>query len=92
MEKEDKTQSEEEIGKVKHFFSKVSAAGIEITSGSLSIGETIHIKGHTTDLTQTIGSMQVDNEPVDTAKTGDLVGIRMDDMVRENDIVYKVLG
>ncbi len=84
--------SEEKIGKVSHFFPKVSAAGIEITSGSLKVGDTIHIKGHTSDFTQTIDSMQVDNESVDEANVGDLIGIKTKERAREHDAVCKVLG
>ncbi len=92
MGEESKTQTdEEEIGKVMHFFPKVGAAGIEITSGGLKTGDTIHIKGHTSDFTQTITSMQVDNQVVDAANVGDLVGIKTKERAREHDKVYKVL-
>ncbi len=87
-----KELNEEEIGKVTHFFPKASAAGIEITSGSLNVGDTIHIKGHTSDFTQTIDSMQVENQTVDSAKKGDSVGSKTKERAREHDIVYKVLG
>ena len=92
MGEESKTQpEEEEIGKVTHFFSKAGVAGIEITSGGLKSGDTIHIKGHTSDFTQTIDSMQVDNEPVDAATAGDLIGIKAKEKAREHDKVYKVV-
>lgn len=90
QEAEAQTQ-EEELGKVTHFFPKVGAAGIEITSGSLRTGDTIHIKGHTSDFTQTIDSMQVDNETVESAGVGDLIGIKTKERAREHDKVYKVL-
>ncbi len=92
MAEENKTQpEEEEIGKVMHFFPKVGATGIEITSGDLKTGDTIHIKGHTSDFTQTIASMQVDNQAVDAAAVGDLIGIKTKERAREHDKVYKVL-
>ena len=90
MEEEAKSQlDEEEIGKVTHFFPKVSAAGIEITAGVLKVGDTIHVKGHTTDFTQGVDSMQVDNASVEEAKVGDLVGIKTKDRAREHDVVYR---
>jgi hypothetical protein len=49
---------EEEIGHITHYFSKIGVAVIEITSGSLKIGETIHVKGHSSDFTQTVESLQ----------------------------------
>ena len=92
MGKESETQpEEEEIGKVTHFFPKAGAAGIEITSGGLKAGDTIHIKGHTSDFTQAIDSMQVDNQTVDAAAVGDLIGIKTKERAREHDKVYKVL-
>jgi translation elongation factor EF-1alpha len=81
--------AEEQIGKVTHFFSKISVGIIEL-SAPLRVGETIHIKGHTTDFTQTVGSMQVEHEQVDEAKPGDAIGIKVDDHVREGDVVYRV--
>ena len=80
---------EEEIGKVSDFFAHPVVAGIELTK-TLKAGDTIHIKGHTTDLEFTINSMQIDNANVDEAKSGDAVGIKVSDRVRRGDIVYKV--
>ena len=92
MGEESKTETrEEEIGRVMHFFPKVGVAGIEITSGVLNAGDTIHINGHTSDFTQTIDSMQVDNQDVAAANVGDLVGIKTEERAREHDKVYKVL-
>lgn len=82
---------EEQVGKVTHYFGKVSVAGIDVTADEVKVGDTIHISGHTTDLTQTIDSMQIDNQEVDTAKNGDSIGIKVADRVRPHDIVYRVL-
>ena len=80
---------EEEIGKVSDFFAHPVVAGIELT-GTLKVGEKIHIKGHTTDMELTIGSMQINNVNVDEAKAGDAVGIKVSERVRRGDAVYKV--
>ncbi|MFC1931939.1 translation elongation factor-like protein [Chloroflexota bacterium] len=80
---------EEEIGKVSDFFAHPVVAGIEL-SKTLKVGDTIHIKGHTTDLEFTVNSMQIDNANVNEAKSGDAVGIKVSDRVRQGDIVYKV--
>jgi putative protease len=55
--------AEEEIGHVTHFFPKISVAVIDITAGSLKVGETIRIKGHTSDFTQTVESLQRNRVP-----------------------------
>jgi putative protease len=81
---------EEEIGRVSGYFGKIGVAGIEITQGTLSVGDTIRIKGHTTDLTQVVESMQIEHLNVPTAKAGDSIGIRVKDHVRDHDKVYKV--
>lgn len=80
----------EEIGKVFKFFAKVSVAAINITSGSLKVGDTIRIIGATTDSKQQIDSMEIDRKKVDTAGVGDSIGIKVKDRVRENDSVYKI--
>jgi len=80
---------EKEIGRITHYFSKIGVAVIEVTDGTLSVGDTIHIKGHTTDLTETVESMQIEHESVDTIGVGDAAGIKVNDHVREHDVVYK---
>ena len=81
---------EVEVGVVQHFFDKVSVGAIEMTDGELAVGDTIRIKGHTTDFTTTIHSMQIDREIVDKVQKGDSVGIKLDEKVRIHDKVYKV--
>jgi putative protease len=82
--------AETEIGKVTHYFSKVGVAAIEITAGSMSVGDTIRIKGHTSDFTQTVDSIQLDNQPIATAVPGHAIGIKVKDHAREHDRVFKV--
>jgi putative protease len=82
--------AEEEIGRVTHYFSKIGVAAIEITQGSLALGDTIRIKGHTSDFTQTIDSMQIDGKNVQKASAGQGVGLKVQEHAREHDAVYKV--
>lgn len=83
-------EEEEEIGTVFNFFSKVSVAAINITSGELKVGDTIHIKGETTDITQKIESMEIDRVKVEVATAGQGVGIKVPGRVRPHDKVYKI--
>jgi len=55
------------------------------------VGDKIHIKGHTTDFEQVVESMQIENRPVEEAKAGDDVGIKVKERVRPNDTVYRVI-
>ena len=80
---------EEEIGKVSDYFAKIGVAAIELT-GSLSVGDTIHIKGHTSDFEQKIESIQIEHQSVEKANPGDSIGIKVKDRVRGHDVVYKV--
>ena len=77
------------IGRITHFYGKPGVGIIEL-SDSLKIGDMIHIKGHMSDFTQTIASMQIEHASVDEAKSGDCIGIKIDQKVHENDSVYKV--
>ena len=82
--------SEEVIGTVSDFFAHPVVAAIELTA-SLKVGDKIRIKGHTTDLELTIDSMQIDNEPVQEAKAGDSIGVKVPERVRGGDTVYKIV-
>lgn len=78
------------IGKVSDFFSRPVVAGIDLT-GSLKVGDKLHIKGHTTDVSLAVTSMQIQNQEVKEAKSGDAVGIKVPSRVRPGDTVYKVV-
>ena len=80
---------ETEVGKVILFFAGPVVAGIDVT-GTVKVGDKIHIKGHTTDLEVVILSMQIDNKNVTEAKNGDSVGIKVPERVRPGDLVYRV--
>ena len=82
---------EEEIGRIIHYFSKINVGILEITKGELHTGDTIHIKGHTSDFYQKVQSMQMEHNPVDSAKAGESIGLKVESAVREKDMVFKVL-
>ena len=81
---------EEKVGIVEHFFTKISVAAIRITDGELKVGDTIHFVGSTTDFTQKVDRMEINRQPIEIAKPGDEIGIKVKERVREKDIVYKV--
>jgi translation elongation factor EF-1alpha len=81
---------EEKIGIVEHFFTNISVAAIKITDGELKIGDMVHFVGANTDFMQQIDRMEIDRAPIQIAKKGDAIGIKVKDKVREHDIVYKV--
>ena len=77
-----------EVGKIAHFFSRINVAVINVTD-NISVGDRIFIKGPTTDIEQTINSMEIEHEKVKQATAGQSVGTKVDGYVRENDTVYK---
>jgi putative protease len=83
---------EEKIGFVSNYFSKISVAAVEITDGTVSVGDRLHFLGHTTDFESTVHSMQIEHKSVTEAKKGDGVGIKVSERVREGDKVYKIVA
>jgi len=80
-----------EVGQITHYFAKISVAVVDLTS-RIEVGDTIVIKGPTTDSTQLVESMQIEHESVKEAKAGQSVGLKVDQRVKEKDIVYKKLS
>lgn len=78
------------VGLVTHYFPHVNAAAVKIENGVLTVGDRIHIVGHTTDFKQKILSLQMDHKPVKEGRKGEEVGIETKDRVRTDDKVYKV--
>ena len=79
----------QEVGKVAHFFTRINVAVIDLTA-SISVGDRILIKGPTTNLEQTVESMEIEHEKVTRAEAGQSIGLEVDDRVREKDTVYKI--
>jgi hypothetical protein len=80
---------EKVIGIVTHYFPKVSAGVVKLKA-PLALGDNIRIKGHTTDFTQTVTSMQINHVPIQRAKRGEEIGLLVNSRVRKNDVVYKI--
>ena len=79
---------EKQIGTVDHFFSNISVSMVKLTD-ALKVGEKIHIKGKSADFTQDVSSMQIDRVPAEEAKAGDMISLKVDQKVRQGDLVYK---
>jgi hypothetical protein len=79
-----------EIGYINHFFSKINVAIIELTL-PLSVGDQILVKGPLTDFYQKVESMQIDHKEIDRVEGGQSVGLKLVQLAREKDVVYKKL-
>ena len=79
------------LGTVVHYFHKPMVAAVKIENGLLALGDVVHFKGRTTDLHHRVDSLQIENQPVGTGRSGDVVGIRVAGRVRARDRVAKVV-
>lgn len=80
---------EQPIGKVTHYFGHLEVAALSLT-GDLKAGDTIHVKGHTTDFTQPVESLEVEHQKVPQAGPGEQVAFKVREKARIGDEVFKV--
>jgi len=80
----------ERIGVVTHYFSHLSVAAVRLEAATLRVGDTIHIRGNTSDFSQRVESLQVEHAPVMEVGPNDDFGLKVIEHVREHDVVYKV--
>ncbi len=78
-----------EVGRVSHFFGRINVAIIEVTD-TISVGDQIFIKGPTTDIEQTVESMEIEHVKVKQAESGQSIGMKVKGHVRAKDSVYKI--
>jgi hypothetical protein len=83
---------EERIGSVLRFFEKNSIAALKLDFGELAMGDMVHIKGPSTDITQKVEYMEFDHKPVEKALRGQFTGIKLSQPAKPFDLVYKVKG
>lgn len=82
--------AEERVGIVTHYFSHISVAVVRMESGSLRLGDTIHVSGHTSDFRQRVESMEIEHKLVSEAVGGQEFGLKVTEHAREHDVVSKV--
>lgn len=81
---------EERIGFVTHYYGHPSVATLRLESGTLRVGDVVHIRGHTTDFSQTVESLEVNHAPVTEVGPNDDFGLKVVKHVRERDVVFKL--
>ena len=82
-------KSLEKVGEVSHYFTNIGVAVVELT-GKIKVGDSISVKGMTTNFEQKVESMQVEGENIEEANPGDDIGMKVADRVRKGDIVYRL--
>jgi hypothetical protein len=81
---------EERVGIVTHYYNHLMVAIVKLESGSIGLGDVVHIKGHTSDFSQTIDSLEVEHVHVNAVNAGQSFGLRVKEHAREHDTVFKV--
>lgn len=77
------------VAEVTHFYDKISVAILKIADGcELKVGDKVHFRGNETDLEESIESMQLFKEPIEVAKAGQEIGIKVSQKLKEGDKAY----
>lgn len=81
----------ERLGVVTHYYGHLSVAVVKLDPGAiLRVGDNIHVKGHTSDFSQRVESLQIGHAPVQEVGPSDDFGLKVVDHAREHDVVYRV--
>ncbi len=80
----------EKIGEVTHYFPHVNAAAVKLLKSGLKVGDSVYIKGHTTDFKEPVKSIQLDHATIQEGKKGQEIGLLVKSRVRQGDKVYKI--
>lgn len=78
------------VGKITHYYPRIGVAVVELQE-RLKKGDKIEIEGKTTRLVQTVTSMQLNHVDIEVAESGQSIGLKVEDRVREGDKVYKII-
>ena len=83
--------AEDQVGVVVNYYAKLGVVALKVTNGTIKTGDLLKYKGHTTDFTEAVTSMEIEKQPVEQAQAGDLVGVKVKEKVREKDKVYRIV-
>jgi len=80
----------EKVGEITHYFGHVNAAAVKLLKSGLKVGDSIYIKGHTTDFKEKVNSIELDHTTISEGKKGQEIGLLVKSRVRQGDNVYKI--
>lgn len=78
-----------QVGVITHYFDRIKVCVVKLTQGTILIGDKLTILGPKTKLLQKVWSMQIESEDVKVAKKGQIIGLKVDKIVKVGDKVYK---
>ena len=79
---------EKAVGKVTHYYGNINVAVVQVSS-IMRKGDKIKI-GKTDFFEQKVKSMQVNKNPVEAARKGKEIGLKVTERARIGDVVYKI--
>jgi translation elongation factor EF-1alpha len=78
------------VGTVTHYYDKINVAILEL-SGTLSVGDKIKfVRGGEDLFSQVVESIQVEHKKLDSANSGDVIGLKTNEAVKTGAEVFKV--
>ncbi len=77
------------IGQITHYYNKAQVVVVKLED-ELKVGDTIKIKRGEEEFEQTVDSMQVEHQNIESAKAGDEVGLKVSEPTKEGAQVFKV--
>jgi putative protease len=78
------------LGRVTNFFNKISVAEIKLENGDMQKGDDILVTGPTTGVLEyTVEEIRVDLKVTEKAKKGEFCSIKVSDILRRSDKVYR---
>ena len=81
---------ENKIGHITHFYNRISVGVLDLTE-KLTLGDKVHILGHTTDYVQNVTSMEIEHKKVTSVGPGDEVALKVIEPVRRGDEIFKII-
>ncbi len=90
LNKKEGVMREEKVGVVDHYYTNLGVVTLTLEN-DLKVGDTIHVKGHTSDFLQKVESIEVNHRKVESAKSGEGIGLKVKEHGRHHDIVFKVI-
>ena len=83
--------TDEPVGKITHYFPNIAVAAATL-SGELKVGDQVRVKGHTTDFTEAVESLEIEHQKVDRAGPGDKVAFKVSEKARPGDQLFRVMA
>lgn len=78
------------VGKVTHYYDKIQVAIVELAA-DLAVGDKIKfVRGGEDIFEQNVDSIQIEHEKKESAKKGDVVGLKVEREVKEGAEVFKL--